>query len=189
MIVQALLVYGIGLPIATVLAWLWIRHRLTVDVEKLKGRLGLDAIEHQVRFSRLYEKRAQLVANVYEQIERLHAALRGWSNVISAYGADEKGLEESRAYREQAVSARDALAQVYYPHAIWFGRDLCDELNALIDKMATLHRMLSLEHHAAVAQMDLRPEQTVDPIREAVAEMRANLETRLRRLLEVPKDY
>jgi hypothetical protein len=60
-------------------------------------------------------------------------------------------------------------------------------LNALIDKMATLERMLKLEHHAAVAQVDIHPDQTVEPIAHAVAEARKSLEARMRTLLGVPE--
>jgi hypothetical protein len=186
-ILTALLGSGIGLPVGALLAWVLLQHRLTKDIEELKGKLGLTAIEHEIRFSRLYERRANLLADVYEQIERVHAALRGWGDVISAYGASEKGVEASRAYRDAAVAARDKLAQVYYPHAIWLGRSLCDELNALIDQMGTLQRMLNLEHHAAVAQVDMHPDKTVEPIARAVGEARKNLEARMRTLLGVPE--
>ena len=186
-ILTALLGSGIGLPVGALLAWVLLHHRLTKDIEELKGKLGLTAIEHEIRFSRLYERRANLLADVYEQIERVHAALRAWENVITHYGASDKGVEQSRVYREAAVAARDKLAQVYYPHAIWLGRSLCDELNALIDQMGTLERMLGLEHYAAVAELDLGPDQNVKKIASAVADARRNMEARMRTLLGVPE--
>jgi len=53
------------------LAWLaraLVTHFLSKDVERFKSQLQLATLEHQIRFSRLHEKQAAVVAEIYEKL-------------------------------------------------------------------------------------------------------------------------
>jgi hypothetical protein len=43
-----------------------------IEIERVKNSLQIVAIEHQVRFAKLHEKRAQVIADLYKQLVDLH---------------------------------------------------------------------------------------------------------------------
>ena len=45
-----------------------VTHSLSRDVERFKGQLQLATIEHQIRFNRLHEKQATIIAELYEKL-------------------------------------------------------------------------------------------------------------------------
>ena len=44
-----------------------------VEIERLKNSLQMTALEHEVRFSKLHERRAEVIAEVYKRLVQLHA--------------------------------------------------------------------------------------------------------------------
>lgn len=66
-----------------------------VEIEKLKSQLSIAAAEHQFRFSRLHEKRADTIAEVYAA---LRDALFAMSNYVKLYepGGDVPRRERAR---------------------------------------------------------------------------------------------
>ena len=44
-----------------------------VEVERLKSSLQMTTLEHQVRFSKLHEKRAEVIAEVYAKLADVYA--------------------------------------------------------------------------------------------------------------------
>jgi hypothetical protein len=45
-----------------------------VSIEQLKGRLQLAATEHEVRFSNLHQKRAEVIADLYQRLVKVSLA-------------------------------------------------------------------------------------------------------------------
>src|SRR5206468_522580 len=48
------------------------------EVEKLRAQLAQVAVEHEVRFKRMHEKRTWVIAGIFARLETLHAAVRSW---------------------------------------------------------------------------------------------------------------
>jgi hypothetical protein len=118
---QVLTTIGSTAVIVSVFAFLTksvINHLLTRDVEKFKARLQSDAdmeieklknslqivaVEHQVRFSKLHERRAEIIADLYARLvdaERMgdrYVTVEAWEETKErqkAYEATERGLVE-----------------------------------------------------------------------------------------------
>lgn len=56
-------------------------------VEQLRSDLSRAALEHQVRFTELHERRADIIAATYGRIVQLHGVLKLPSNVAEAHAA------------------------------------------------------------------------------------------------------
>src|SRR5947208_2204142 len=76
-----------------------------VSIERLKSALQMAAVEHQVRFSKLHEKRALVVADLYELFVTAYWAAHTYHQwFISAAGPGEE---------EQATEAWQSLHKAY----------------------------------------------------------------------------
>lgn len=109
--------------------------KLQVDadsqIERLRGSLQMAALEHQVRFSRLHEMRAKVIAQLYARL--LEAERAGAQYVLlDAHHADE-------AKREKGYSAALETVREFYIFAaerkIYFPGPIFDTLEALLKKM------------------------------------------------------
>lgn len=65
-----------------------------IEIERLKSALQMTAVEHQVRFANLHEKRAEVIAEIY--VRALDAYQEGEKFVLNgAYTSDNKEQQES----------------------------------------------------------------------------------------------
>lgn len=78
-----------------------LKSELDVEIEKLKSQLSIAASERQVRFSRLHEKRADIIADVYASLKTLMNAL---ANYVKPF---EFGGEEPRSERGKRSPIRE----------------------------------------------------------------------------------
>ena len=79
-----------------------------VELEKLRSRLSISAIEHEVRFSRLHEKRAEVIAQTYTLLKNLYLRLANYVKVFEPAGDTSK---EQR--RKEAADAHQAFRSCY----------------------------------------------------------------------------
>src|SRR4051812_14408250 len=56
-----------------------------VEIEKLRNSLQIAATEHQVRFSRMHEKRAEVIEDIYQKLTELYWS--GFWFVITSEGS------------------------------------------------------------------------------------------------------
>lgn len=80
-----------------------------VATENLKSRLSITAIEHQVRFSRLHETRAEVIAETYALLRDLYEKVADYVKIFEPAG--DRPKEERR---KDVISALNAL-RAYYP--------------------------------------------------------------------------
>jgi hypothetical protein len=64
-----------------------------------------------------------------------------------ALGSDKATV--AATFKAPATTARDKLADFYYPRAIWLERDMCDQLNHIIDSLNLLLTVLDAEAKGA----------------------------------------
>ena len=65
---------ALGVAAVTYLGRTISQQLLSRDMEKFKAELQLVALEHRVRFTRLHEQQAEIVAEVYGKLENVHFA-------------------------------------------------------------------------------------------------------------------
>lgn len=101
--------------------------------EEMKHRLSLVAHEHNVRFSRLHDKQAQVLEAIYAKLldfEEASAAMALANNETSA------NLMEFALRR--AEEAGGELAQYIRRHEIYLPAEVSTRLQALLDRVTTL---------------------------------------------------
>jgi hypothetical protein len=79
-----------------------------VEIEKLKSELNITAAQSQFRFSKLHEKRAEIIAEVYAS---LREALTCLSEYTKAFEPDGGASREDR--RKNAANAANSFAKLY----------------------------------------------------------------------------
>lgn len=80
-----------------------------IATENLKSRLSIAATEHQVRFSRLHETRAEVIAETYALLRDLYEKVADYVKIFEPAG--DRPKEERR---KDVVNALNAL-RAYYP--------------------------------------------------------------------------
>ncbi len=154
------------------------------ELEQLRGQLSRLAIEHQIRFNRLHSQRAHVIANIFQRLEELHAALRWLDTVHATMGTAGVGDFEARARR-----AIDELEKFYYPRAIWLERGLCDLLNNLISAAGLLLVVLDAEQKGVPIQIQGGPPDSsrdlARKLSQNIVDARTALEARFRQILGI----
>jgi hypothetical protein len=97
-----------------------------MEIEKLKNSLQMVAVEHQVRFSKLHEKRAEIIADLYGRL--VDAERIGDHFVKVAAWDDEKGRE---SYEE---TNRNLLDLYYFveKNGIYLPESVCELLTNFV---------------------------------------------------------
>lgn len=104
--------------------------RTQLASEELKHRLGMAAHEHHVRFSKLHERQAQVIEDVYARIldfEDASAVL-----ALANNGTPENLLELSL---RRAEDARSELAQYIRRHEIFLPEDIAAQLHTVLERV------------------------------------------------------
>ena len=136
------------LAVLAYLAKLFIGHRLSRDIssfqselkatsdaaiERLKSDLQLHAIEHQVRFSRLHEKRATVIAELNSLLAEAMWAAENFFLAIKLPGEPSK-REKYHATMTKLVE----LSRYFDKHRIYLSSEVIIPLEALVQKVRTL---------------------------------------------------
>lgn len=96
---------------------------LAKDIEKFKAELHVAAVEHQIRFTKLHEKRAEVLAELYKLLVAATWQATNFASPIQWEGDTDKKI--------QYVTATNAIAEYFRffdQHRIWLPENLCDPL-------------------------------------------------------------
>jgi hypothetical protein len=120
-----------------VIGWLWktvvaekikgrIKHEYETKIALLKSELSVAAAERQIRFSRLDERRAKVIAEVYKLI-------RKYKNDLFDYVYKHELAEgiSRNERRDEVVNTLEAFKSVYEDNRIWFPQATMDKLDDL----------------------------------------------------------
>lgn len=143
-----LLAFGGNVALLVVLGWLTrsvVQHWLTKDVEQfkatllaesasaseqLKHELGLAAVEHNVRFSKLHERRAEVIAELYGLLVEAYWALHSFVSPVEWSSDDPK----RKKYADAMAKASDFF-RYFDKNRIFLPVDLCVSLDTFIQGM------------------------------------------------------
>lgn len=89
--------------------------------------------ENQIRYARLYEQRATVLADLSEKLYRLHANLESWTSPLQ-YG----GEEEMRAKRTAVVTTFKEFADSFYSNSLWLDEQSMSKGKALLEQVGRL---------------------------------------------------
>lgn len=99
-------------------------------IEHLKNELQIRTIEHQVRFSRLHEKRAAVIADLYGLL--VEALWEAESFLSPMEWAGEPNKKEKH---QQAMNKLVELYRYFDKHRIYLPHEVCVSLEALVQKV------------------------------------------------------
>lgn len=104
-----------------------------LSVEQLKSSLQIAATERQIRFVRLHEERARVIAEVYQRILALLDASEQYVHIF------ESSNGPSKMERRQIVAARlNELAEYFEPRKLYLPKDIADGVQQLVSKLVSL---------------------------------------------------
>jgi hypothetical protein len=96
-------------------------------IEQLKNELQIRAIEHQVRFSKLHEKRAEVVAELYRRLRTALWAAEDFLSPMQWAGEPELPAKYATAFNSFGEAYR-----FFGEHQIYLPYNLCESLEKLI---------------------------------------------------------
>jgi hypothetical protein len=122
------------------------------SIEQLRSQLQQSTLEHQVRFSKLHERRASLIEKVYARL--VDARLEGKRFIVTdAYNTDQKQqLEAMQRIRETMRK----VAILIDRHRIYFPEHICKLLQKLSDSMS--HHVIATGVYAPLDPQQSVPE-------------------------------
>ncbi len=97
-----------------------------VEIERLKSQLALVGIEHQIRFSKLHEMRATVVADTYEKLRDLHHRLSEYVQIFEPAGGKPKDQRRQIAYE-----SHEAFRSYLQTKLIFFPKSTADKLEKI----------------------------------------------------------
>jgi len=107
-----------------------LRAKSDIAMERLKNQLQLSTIEHQVRFSRLHEKRAEVIAELYGLLVEALWEAESFLSPLEWTGEPDK-KEKHRTAMNQLVK----LYRYFDQHRIYLPQEICASLERLIDEV------------------------------------------------------
>lgn len=148
--------------------------------ERLRSELERERFEHQTRFGTIYNRQANIIANIYARLEQAHLAFQRL--VFEGRGPDKAHLKEAeQAYRE--------LTEYYWKRAIWLDAATCNAMNEILAKFHSLHLDLTINVDAAGNPLDKATgKAVVKEVNEEIPRARTILQERFRRLLGIPEE-
>jgi hypothetical protein len=142
------------------------------ELEGLKHELALEALRHDVRYTKLHEIRASVIADVYALLSEAYAALKDYTVAFEIVGIP------SKADRAKVLAEKlNLFAVAFKPKKIFFPTataDRLEEINQSIVQTATTFELavVPMERQIGQAEAWLKVLQKVDgPITTALREL------------------
>ena len=105
-----------------------------IEIERLRNDLRITASEHETRFTRLHETRAELIAELYKRLVRTRSTFE-WYLTISKPGS---GPDDANRCEMAWKEARD-FAVYFYESRIYFDEELCRDIDEAIENFKKLY--------------------------------------------------
>jgi hypothetical protein len=154
-----------------------------VQVESLKSSLEMIAYEQQVRFSKLHEKRAEIIAALYSQIVELPSY--AWKFIIQS----PSDVEQAKIAYDKVMETDRFVAK----HRIYFPPDVCELLDKFVKTLRSMVVQVQVywrdRSYATQQLMEDQNKVMIEAITELENEIPAltkNLENEFRSLLGGP---
>jgi hypothetical protein len=99
-----------------------------IEIERLKSSLQIVATEHQVRFTKLHEKRAEIIADLYKRLVEIHRL--GEFFVVTRENNPDPAKEFDKLQREIFEFRR-----FYEQHQIYLPLNVCRSVESLLGEI------------------------------------------------------
>ena len=99
-----------------------------IEIERLRNDLRIAASEHETRFARLHQTRAEAIAELYKRLVRAHETFDAYLT------RDQPGIEP-----EDALKCVREFAVYFNENRIYFDDGLCMDIDAAIQKFVNVY--------------------------------------------------
>lgn len=109
------------------------RHNLSFEAEKFRHELNKTSVEHQIKYSKLYEERGQIIKSIYKLLLELEDTL---SNLTTRFQGPDwiTDTERDTKTNESILNLRIHLEQ----NRIFFSTELCDKIESILADSHTI---------------------------------------------------
>jgi len=155
------------------------RSRLAIEsasaTERLKSELQIAAAEHQIRFSHLHEKVAEVVAETYARLSRLTAALQRYVSIIESNDGPTK-YERRMAVAKAMTEFRD----YFLPRRLYLPKGIAEQI-------AQLDGTIHAQTHLFMFEVEIAQEPNHDMVK-AWARIASEVQSEIQPLLAALED-
>lgn len=165
-------------------AWLArsvVKHFLDKDLANFKLSLERATYEHQIRFSKLHEIRAQIIAELYGRLFEFHWAVCGFLRDFHKANHD--------AQKIQDLDAKSYEFKDYFDkHRIYFTENICSKIDELVNALYSAYVPLTAidpdtDHYDKQLRKDW--DRCAKIVQEKYPAIRESLESDFRKILGV----
>ncbi|MCK4947727.1 MAG: hypothetical protein KAQ99_01425 [Candidatus Aureabacteria bacterium] len=126
---SAVLLMSIGFLVRSI-----INHFLSKDVEKFKTDLKLSSVEHEIRFSKLQEKRVEKIEEIYLSLRFTLGKVKDFINRTERDVDPSENSDERKDKKQYlAVDAIEKVYKIFGDNKIWLAGDVVDKIEKLMN--------------------------------------------------------
>lgn len=111
-----------------------------VEIEKLKNELSIAAAKTQFQFSKLHEKRAEIIAEVYASLREAITCLSEYTKVFEPVGGTSRDER-----RKNAMDAANAFAKLYAANQIFIPESAAGKLDEINQELKSAFLQFAYE--------------------------------------------
>lgn len=152
-----------------------------VEIEQLKAQLQIMNKEHEVRYTRLHEKRAEIISETYARLKKVHTSLKNYVSIFEIAG----GLPREER-RHIATDTYDDFKNYYSTKLIFLPKGTAELLEKIDRECVQSFNefLLLVDEPSAISRADLSKwMQVYERVEGKIAETLINLESIFRKLL------
>ncbi len=146
----------------------------TKEIEKLKGSLQITAKEHEVRFSKLHEKRAEIISKLYSKLYQADVSV-GALEIRVKDGYDETILKEAaqKAHERCLIALR-----FFEKNRLYLSKELSDKIHQILSTLELTSKSVSYSDSIRKNGLEIYSDQ-----KEKIASIMESLEQEFRIML------
>jgi len=157
-----------------------------LELEKFKSELEKTAFEHQTRFSKLHDKRAEIIAELYSRIVDLYNTVK----IFVGMALVDDGEEQKKKITKELWETVDHYRDYFQKHKIFLEVELCKKIEELDESMSAPVSKLMMHMKMSSQNDNYSPlfeawEEAEEKIESLVSEIKNEIENEFRTLLGV----
>jgi len=122
-----------------------------LELIRLQSSLQLVEFEHQIRFSKLHERRAEIIADLYSKAVELH---RRASTFVRLYQSLDE--DKNKENTKDLWKAADEFRNYFDKHRIYFNKDTCTTIDSFNEALSQASSNLIFFIKCAPIKFDYR---------------------------------
>ncbi len=159
-----------------------------MSIEKYKKELQTELAEHQTRFARLHQDRADAIAKLYRLLTHAQRDLQVLSGNFEypEFNSQLETIGEGQLGYENSLKSIVTFYLYFDENRIYFSEDICEKLDSLCKKSFDIETLYWLEHSGVTPLDKTKPkDKALYIVKTEIPEIRKKLEQEFREILGV----